>query len=98
MKNIEEIRLAANDTGVLTGCGVTAIDNKYYETITGVLLWTNISRDTRYHQHYMNYFVTSNKLEIAPGAPVTEYEYNERYIYVINSITNITYRYLNFLI
>jgi hypothetical protein len=85
MKNIMQIKLNAIKNGNYISYvkGYLIINNDIYHILTGNLLGSTTGLKS-YNEFNINYFVLSEKINIAPGAPVTEYEYDELYIYDIN--------------
>jgi hypothetical protein len=88
MEKVTQLWLSAkkNNADVIFANGILIIDNAIYHLLTCTLLG-NIIEGRMEHAINSNYFVMSEKINIAPGAPVTEYEYEGLYIYGIGAST-----------
>lgn len=87
-QKITRIKLNAmeNDDEIYYAKGVVIVNNNIYHILTGNLLGSTAGLKS-YNEFNINYFVMSEKINIAPGAPVTEYEYEGLYIYGIGAST-----------
>jgi hypothetical protein len=87
-QKIMQIKINAmeNDDDMCYAKGVIIVNNDIYHILTGILLG-NINSTGSYSGFDSNYFVIGEKMKIAPGAPVTEYEYEGLYIYDIGAST-----------